>query len=384
MIPFIKPYFDIDDFRAVKEVMQSGWVAQGPKVEEFEEAVAEYLGCRYVISVTNCTTALTLSLMALGIGKGDEVIVPDFTFPATALAVTNVGATPVLVDVSMVDYNIQTDSIGAALTKRTKAIIPVHLFGLACDMKEINRLALTCGLFVIEDAACSLGAEKIIYGYVRESEYFSKQRIGTFGDIGCFSLHASKGITTGEGGLVCTNSELLADKIRQLSSFGDERAFRRSKTGADFNFDPQGGNHKMSDITAAIGLSQLKKIDKLIDWRIKIAEEWDQVIANDPFLSSHIMSRPQIVTDRSHIYQSYVAVCNPGARPAVMNYMKEKGFQCGIGTHACHVYDGIGSHLNRWINLPNSRYLYDNAISFPRYYGLNVKEEWDAASNDQR
>lgn len=379
MIPFIRPYFDIDDFRAVKEVMQSGWVAQGPKVEEFEEAVAEYLGCRYVISVTNCTTALTLSLMALGIGKGDEVIVPDFTFPATALAVTNVGATPVLVDVGIKDYNIRTGLIEASLSKRTKAIIPVHLFGLACDMHEINSLACTHGLYVIEDAACSLGTEINVYG----SEETGQLKAGIMGDIGCFSLHAQKGITTGEGGLVCTNNELLADKIRQLSSFGDERAYRRGKTGTDFNFDPQAGNYKMSDITAAIGLSQLKKIDKLIDWRIKIAEEWNDIIGNDEFLSRSIITVPRIVKDHTHIYQSYVSVCYPGQRPAVMDYMKEKGFTTGIGTHACHVYDGIASRLNRASHLPNSKYLYENAISFPRYYGLNVKEEWGNAKKSR-
>lgn len=372
MIPFIKPYYDEDDFQAIKEVLQSGWVAQGPKVEELEEAVAAYLGCKYVISVTNCTTALTLSLMALGIGPGDEVIVPDFTFPATAIAVTNVKATPVLVDVSMKDYNINPRWIESVITKRTKAIIPVHLFGLCCNIDEIMNLAEDHNLFVIEDAACSLGALSPSY-----------KRVGTIGDIGCFSLHASKGITTGEGGLVCTDHPIWADKIRKLSSFGDERAYRRSKTGADFHFDPRGGNYKMSDITAALALSQLKKIDRLIDWRIRIAEEWNDVIGNDEFLQSHIMCVPLIVKNRTHIYQSYVATCNPSQRPIVMNYMKEKGFQCGIGTHACHGYDGLSSRLNRLSHFPNSRYLYENAISFPRYYGLSPKEEWYASENQR-
>lgn len=371
MIPFIKPYYDDDDFEAVKRVLKSGWVAQGPKVEEFEEAVADYLDCKYVISTTNCTTALTLAMMALGIGKGDEVIVPDFTFPATALAVTNVGATPILADVDMHTQNIKASGITELITKKTKAIIPVHLFGLAANMKVIKSIANAHELFVVEDAACALGTEVPFLGRM--------EKAGTIGDIGCFSLHASKGITTGEGGLVCTDNEELANKIRRLAVFGDERAYRRSKTKAPFYFDPAANNYKMSDITAAIGLTQLKKIDMLIDWRIKIAMEWDEVISKDDYLNDMIRIRPKIVKDHTNIYQSYVAVCRDNERQKVMDYFAEKGFATGIGTHAVH----------RYINLfrgkiPNfceaSDFLFRNAISLPRYYGLSPLDEWAKAN----
>lgn len=380
MISFIRPFFDKDDLKAVSDVLQSGWVAQGPKVEEMERVVAAYLGCKHVISTTNCTTALTLALMALNIGPGDEVIVPDFTFPATVMAVTNVGATPVLVDVDMKTYNITAKKIEEAITTKTKAIIPVHLFGLACDMTEITLLTASNGLYIIEDAACSLGT--------LDSHWH--MNAGTIGDIGCFSLHASKGINCGEGGLIATNDDVLADKMRKLSSFGDERAFRRSKSQAPFTFDPRAGNYKMSDITAAIVLSQLKKIDTLIAWRIKIAREWDQIISNDYFLSEIIISKPEIVTDHSHIYQSYVAVCKEGKRPLVMAYMKSKGFMCGIGTHAIHRYpsllernsNGGSKILSPIFNCLNSEYLYENVISFPRYYGLEVKKEWEKAKEE--
>ncbi len=367
MIPFIKPFYDEDDFQAVKEVLSSGWVAQGPKAEEFEEAAAKYLGVKHCISVTNCTTALQLSLMALGIGPGDEVIVPDFTFPATALAVLAVGATPVLADVDFYSYNITYHTAKLVMTSRTKAIIPVHLFGLAADMWALKAFAEQRKLFVIEDAACSLGTEiQFIDG---------KKKAGTFGDIGCFSLHAAKGITTGEGGLICTNDDQYAFRMRRLSSFGDERTYRRTRNEAPFYFDKKGLNYKMSDITAALALSQLKKIEKLIEWRIKVAAQWEYVIEGDSFLSDNLMTKPKWISDHSHIYQSYVCVCRGGKRPDVMAYFEKKGFQTGIGTHACSAYPLTFGEAN----CPTSRFLFDNAISLPRYYGLEVRKEWDKA-----
>lgn len=371
MIPFIRPYYNEDDFEAVKKVLQSGWVAQGPKVEEFEEAVADYLDCKYVISTTNCTTALTLAMMALGIGKGDEVIIPDFTFPATALAVTNVGATPILVDVNMFTCNIEHTGIEDKITKRTKAIIPVHLFGLAANMKSIMAIAKEYDLFVVEDAACALGTDVPFLGRM--------EKAGTIGDIGCFSLHASKGISTGEGGLVCTDNEEFADRIRRLAVFGDERAYRRSRTKAPFYFDPVANNYKMSDITAAIGLTQLKKIDDLIDWRIRIAKEWNDVIEKDDYLNDVIRIKPKIVKDHTHIYQSYVAVCRDNERQNVMNYFAEKGFATGIGTHAVHKYPNLFKGDAKPF-CEASDYLFRNAISLPRYYGLSPLEEWSKAN----
>jgi dTDP-4-amino-4,6-dideoxygalactose transaminase len=364
MIPFIKPYYDEEDIEAVKQVLASGWVAQGPKVEQFEEELTKYLHCKHAITTTNCTQALTLALQALGIGPGDEVIVPDFTFPATALAVCSVGAKPVLCDVDLHTYNVLAEDIELLVTKNTRAIIPVHLFGLSAEMDAIMDLADDNNLFVVEDAACSLGA---IYG---------QDYVGTIGDIGCFSFQASKGITMGEGGLIVTNDDELAERVRRLSCFGDERTFRRGKTKAPFRFDPRAGNYKMSDITAAIGLAQLHKIEKLIDWRIKIAEEWDAVILRDDYLSESLINIPSLHTDRSHIYQSYVVVAQQGKRVEVQKYFADKGFQTGIGTHACHRYpdafetDGF---------FPVSDKLFDSSISLSRYYGLEVEKEWYSA-----
>jgi dTDP-4-amino-4,6-dideoxygalactose transaminase len=226
-------------------------------------------------------------------------------------------------------------------------------------------------LAIVEDAACSLGAN-----YYQDN---NSRKVGTIGDIGCFSLQASKGITTGCGGLICTNDDVLADRMRKQSCFGDERVFRRGKNPVPFHFDPKAGNYKMSDITAAIALSQLKKIEKLIEWRIKIAIEWDWIISNDDFLKEVIISKPKIVINHSHIYQSYVAVCAKGRRPAVMDYFKECGFQTGIGTHACHRYDSLNELDGGQHDLQISDYLFHNAISLPRYFGLEVKKEWEKA-----
>lgn len=360
MIPFIKPYFDDDDVDAIRETMKSGWVAQGPKVEEFEQAAAKYLGSKYAVSTTNCTTALTLALKSAGIEAGDEVIYPDFTFPATAIAITNVGAKPVPVDADLMTYNVCLCSIERAATKNTKAIIVVHLFGLICkEIEEIARFAKERRIALIEDAACSLGAQ------------LNGKFAGTFGDVGCFSLHASKGITTGEGGLLCTNHELVNTYLRTSSNFGNQRTFGRKPTDTNF-FSPTAGNYKMSDLTAALALSQLKKIDRLTEWRIKIAKEWDEIFSTDPFLLDNIIIRPKIVEDKSHIYQSYVAVCLDGKRLEVMEYFKRKGFQTGIGTHSCTAHnEAFGDAI-----FGISQYLFENAISLPRYYGLSPLKEW--------
>ena len=362
MIPFIRPYFDEDDLEAVKQVMQSGWVAQGPKVEEFEEAICKYLGCKHAVTVTNCTLALYLSLLACGIGEGDEVIIPDYTFPATGLAVLRAGATPILVDVDPVTYNIQPSAIEEAITEHTAAIIPVHLFGRSAEMYQVMAIAEDHCLSVIEDAACSLGT------------FFDTQRVGTFGEIGCFSLHASKGITTGEGGICVTNNALHAENIRRLSCFGDERTYRRGKKWRPFNYDPMALNYKMSDITAAIGLSQLKKIDKLIDWRIRVAAQWDDVIKSDAVLKDSLLPPELLINSHEHIYQSYVCNVVKGDRQQLVNYFHSKGFATGIGTHACHMYLDTFPEVRH--SLVNSHHLFHNTISLPRYYGLDVFEEW--------
>jgi dTDP-4-amino-4,6-dideoxygalactose transaminase len=324
--------------------------------EAFEKAVAKYLNCNYVISVTNCTSALFLALKALDVGPGNEVICPDFTFPATPLAILASGATPVLVDVNMYSYNIDADKIERAITSRTKAIVPVHLFGRSAPMIKIMEIAKQYDLKVIEDAACALGAS------------YEGRMLGTIGGIGCFSLHARKGITTGEGGLIATNSAVLANRMKRASNFGIERTFGRV---GPVQFSQFGFNFKMSDIAAAIGLVQLSRIEKTIRARREQAVIWGKIIATDSFLSERITA--PLWHAKEDILQAYVCRCAVGQRQAVVDYMREKGFETGVGTYACHTHPAF--YMNRL--LPNSAYLAENCISLPVWYGLDLQKEWD-------
>jgi dTDP-4-amino-4,6-dideoxygalactose transaminase len=206
-IPLLRPYFNSEELEEIQKVLDSGWVSQGPKVKEFEEKIAEYLGVKYAIAVTNCTSALHLALLSLGIKKDDEVLVADFTFPATGHSVLYCGANPIFVDVDLKTYNLNPELIEEKISDKTKAIIPVHTFGQPAEMDAIMEIAEDHNLKVIEDAACALGAK------------YKNKFAGTIGDIGCLSFHARKGITTGEGGMAVTNNKDLADKIRNLSLF---------------------------------------------------------------------------------------------------------------------------------------------------------------------
>jgi len=367
MIPLTSPYYGQEEIDAVKEVMDSGWIAQGKKCEEFEDAICKFIECEHAITVSNCTSALYLSLVALGIGRGDDVIVPDYTFPATALAVMQTGARPVFTDVGLQAYSIRHRDFVKAITPSTKAVIVVHLFGQPCpgmneiksELKENYSVAKNRKIYLIEDAACSFGAS-----YVKTN----RRMVGIQGDLGCFSLHARKGITTGEGGIVVTSNRLWAERIRKLSSFGMERAHRRT---GEIQFDRKGFNYKMSDITAAIGLAQLKKIGTIIQKRQEVAKQWDEIIKSDSVLSKMVVSPDGY----RNIYQSYTPLCVPGTRPTVINYLKHHGFETGIGTYACHEFPDAFP-IRKKDYFPNSQYLYDNVVSFPIYPGLDLSKEW--------
>jgi len=357
-IQLMKPYFDSDELKEVENVLNSGWVSKGPKVEEFEKLVANYIGCKYSIAVTNCTAALHLSLLSLGIGAGDEVIVADYTFPATGHSVLYCGATPVFADIDQKTYNIDTECIDALITDKTKAIIPVHTFGQPADMDEISEIAQENKLFVIEDAACALGAT------------YKGKFAGIIGDIGCFSFHARKGITTGEGGMVVTNDEKLATKIRQFSTFGMVSAYERENMNeiSIQKFENLGYNYKMSDITAAIGVAQMKKLDAIIKEKNLLAKYYNKRLENINGIDA-----PYVNVDATHVYQSYIAIVSKEYnRNKLINLLLENGIQTQIGTYASHIQPVYKSSLD----CPNSLNIYKQAIALPMYYGLK-KEQID-------
>lgn len=297
MIQKTKPLFDSEELKLVKEVLNSGWVTRGKKVEELERLVCEYTGAKYALATTSATTALHLQLLALGIGQGDEVIVPAFTWVATANVVEMVGATPVFCDIWL-DYNIDVGQIEDLITKKTKAVIPVHLFGVSADLDPIMALAKKYKLKVIEDAACSLGT------------FYKGKHTGTIGDSGSFSLHPAKTITTGEGGVIVTNNKKLHDLMFELHDHGTP------------NYDKVAYNYRLSDIQGAIGVAQMHKLKKILKERLRLAEIYNNVLPETiiPFTPAY----------SNNTYQSYIARVNN--RDKVSEELEKRGVIAKRGT----------------------------------------------------
>jgi dTDP-4-amino-4,6-dideoxygalactose transaminase len=357
MIPLSKPYFDSYELNELAGVLDSGWVAKGPKAAEFERGIGRFLIRDYsnVIAVNNCTAALHLSLMAFGIGPGDEVLVPDFTFPATALAVMYVGATPVFVDINQLTYNIDMDDAAYKVTEKTKAIIPVHTFGQCADMDRVLSLASRQNLLVIEDAACAFGSK------------YSGQHAGTFGHAGCFSFHARKGLTTGEGGAVVVKGKIASKKIRLMSQFGIEGAFERSNKEIIIpKVEMVGYNYKMSDIVAAVGVAQLKKIDRMIEGRREWANRLDRFVEK-----SLELKVPHRDARCYHTFQSYVALAKDNeTRDKLIVGLKTRRnpIQASVGTYSLQEQP-VFKQFNK-NDCPVSRDIAHRAIALPMYYGI--------------
>jgi dTDP-4-amino-4,6-dideoxygalactose transaminase len=355
-VPLLRPYFDSEELEEVKKVLDSGWVSQGPKVKEFEKEISEYLGVKYAIAVTNCTAALHLSLLSVGVKERDEVLVGDYTFPSTGHAVLYCGARPIFVDIDLRTYNMNPDLIEEQITDRTKAIIPVHTFGQPAEMSKIMEIAEENNLKVIEDAACALGST------------YKGRYAGTIGDIGCFSFHARKGITTGEGGMAVTNNKNLADKIRRLSIFGMTSAWEREKTDKFFipEFVELGFNYKMSDIIAAVGVAQIRKLKNIINRKRNLAKYWDEKLQKIKSLEA-----PFITKSVTHIFQSYVALVDKHIdRNKLIEILKKRGVQTQIGTYASHIQPVYNSNQK----CPKSLEIFNRALALPMYYILKEDE----------
>lgn len=263
-IPVCEPTLLGNELKYVTDAVQTGWISSAGKyVTEFEQKFAAYCGCKYGVAVCNGTVALHLALVALGIGKDDEVIIPDFTMIATAFAVCYTGATPVFVDANPDTWNIDTTKIEEKITPRTKAIIPVHLFGLMCDMDAINAIAKKHNLKVLEDAAEAHGAE------------YKGRRAGSCSDLAAFSFFANKNITTGEGGMVVTNNEELYNKLRYHKNMCFPLDGPRNYLHNDIGF-----NYRMSNVVAAIGLAQVEKADEYRQMRINNNKIYRELLTN--------------------------------------------------------------------------------------------------------
>lgn len=325
-IPVTKPVLGEEEIKAVAERLLGGWVVQGPKVREFEEAFAAYSGAKYARATTSCTTALHLALICLGVGPGDEVIVPALTYVATANAVVYCGATPVFVDIDLRTFNMDPSAIEAKITEKTKAIVPVHEFGLAADMNAILAIADRRGVPVLEDAACATGTR------------YHGRHVGAFGRLGCFSFHPRKAITAGEGGMIVTDDAAFAARIEVLRSHGASMSdlARHEKGGNGFvlpDFDELGFNYRMTDIQAAIGVEQMKKLPWIHAARRERAARYTRLLAGVDGLTL-----PHAPDGYEHAFQSYVTVVDASheERDRVALALQAKGIATRQGTHAVH------------------------------------------------
>lgn len=344
-VPITRPYLDQADADAAASALASGFVVQGPRVREFEELVAQYVGARHALAVSSATTGLHLALAALGIGAGDEVIVPSFTFPATGNVVAHLGATPVLVDVRIDDYAIDVDDVARKLTSRTRAIMPVDPFGLPYDADGIRRIADDHGVAVVEDAACAIGAT------------YGDTSAGILGTVGVFSFHGRKVITTGEGGMVLTDDDRLAERLRRLRNHGSE------STGSGLQFIEHGFNYRMSDIAGAIGVVQMAKLDEIVTRRRTWAARLSELLRPLDGISRQAEPRGRV-----HAYQSYVVVLDRAIdRDTVINALRDDGIESTIGTYALHmepVFQRLGYSDD---DLPGARVLGEQSLTLPLF-----------------
>lgn len=365
-IPISLPSMGQEEWEALKEPVFSGWITQGPKVKEFEKLFAEKHQVKHALAVSNCTTALHLALVALGIGAGDEVLVPAFTWVSTANAVMYCNATPVFVDVDPVTFNINTDEIARKITSRTKAIIPVHLFGLCADIDAIKRIAPH--LKIVEDGACAAGAA------------LDGRPAGSLGDIGCFSFHPRKSVTTGEGGMLTTNNDALAEKLDKLRNHGasisEEQRHHGPKPYILPEFDIVGYNYRMTDLQGALGVVQLRKLDPFIKERSEWANFYHQKLGGIDWLRL-----PKYETRYKHGWQSYVLFVkeelSPIKRNDLMEYLQQKGISTRPGTHAVHMLGFYKNHFHiQPADFPGAYAANEFSMSIPLHNKM-VKEDYE-------
>jgi perosamine synthetase len=351
VIQISQPSTGQEEWEAMKDPIFSGWITQGPMVAEFEKIFAQRHAVKHAIAVSNCTTALHLALIAIDIKPGDEVIVPAFTWVSTANAVIYCGAIPVFCDISTDTFNLDIDSLKKLISVRTKAIIPVHLFGLCADMDAI------------EDGACAAGAG------------LKGRPAGSLGDIGCFSFHPRKSVTTGEGGMLTTNSDILASKLNMLRNHGasvsEEQRHHGPKPYILPAFDMVGYNYRMTDLQGAMGVVQIKKLDIFINERQKWAEYYTKELAGISWIRT-----PKTPEGFKHGWQSYVLFIDetksPMKRNEIMEHLQQNGISTRPGTHAVHMLGYYAEKFNiKPTDFPGAFAANEFSMSIPLHNKMN-------------
>ena len=360
-VPIARPEMGEPEWQAVREVIESGWVTQGPRVEAFEQAMAAYCGADHAVAVSSCTTALHLSLLVAGVGAGDEVIVPSMSFIATANAVRHAGAVPIFAEVEPDTFNLDLVDVERRITDRTRAIVLVHQLGLPADIDAFRALAEAHGLPVVEDAACAIGSS------------YRGAPIGSHGDLVCFSFHPRKLVTTGDGGMVLTSSGEHAERLRLLRQHGmsvNDRVRSASTSVIRESYVEVAFNYRLTDIQAAMGVEQLRRLPGMVERRQELAARYDAALAGHPVIRTPVV--PDDVTWNVQSYAVRLEGWSAQARDAVMQQMLDAGMATRPGVMTAHrepAYAELG------VSLPVSEQASDSSLVLPLFTTLDADDQ---------
>jgi len=362
-VPFFQPFIGKNDKDAVVDALGSTLLTDGPILQKFENDFSKFTGSKFGVGVSNATSALHLSLKALGIGKGDEIIIPDMTFVATANSVLLSGATPVLADVND-DMNLSPESVEKSLTKKTKAIMPVHFAGKACDIKKIKKIAQSNGLSLIEDCAHAIGTK------------IGTQHVGTFGDVGCFSFYPTKNITTLEGGMIVAKSQKLADRAKSLRNHGITKSLlQRYSEGNPWDYDviEPGYNYRLDEVRSALGISQLKQISKLNALRRKAFEYYNKELGGEKGIGI-----PKLPKHEEHACHLYIVKIHKEfglTRDRLFKKLLSAGIRTSVHYKPLHRFTILKKRGKIYDSIKNSEKIYQKIISLPLYPSLTTDEQ---------
>ena len=361
--PAYEPWISEDDKKIINKTLSQSMLTLGPQLEKFEEDFCKYSKSKYAVAVSNCTAALHLSLMALEIGKDDEVIIPDLTFVADANAVLACNAKPVVADINKENFFLSISNVKKNITKKTKAIIPVHIYGQVCNIDEILDLAKDHNLKVVEDCAHAVGT------------FHKSKHVGTLGNTGCFSFYPTKNITTAEGGMVTTNSKEIAEKVRQLRSHGMTKSLKsRYSSEYPWVFDivEPGYNYRLDEIRSALGITQLKRIKKINELRKKASLHYHKNLQNIPGIIL-----PDMVNDKSHSYHLYtIRVTKPFkfSRNQLYKKLKDNGIRTTVYWMPIHEYSAYRKFAKK-SNIVNTTKIYDEILALPLFPNISKKHQ---------
>ena len=361
--PAYEPWISDEDKKIVKKTLTQSMLTLGPQLEKFENDFCKYSKAKYAVAVSNCTAALHLSLMALGIKKDDEVIIPDLTFVADANAILACNAKPVIVDINKENFFLSISNIKKNITKKTKAIIPVHIYGQVCNIEDILDVAKDNNLKVIEDCAHAVGT------------FHKSKHVGTLGNTGCFSFYPTKNITTAEGGMVITNSEKIAEKVRQLRNHGMTKSLK-SRYSSEypwiFDIKQSGYNYRLDEIRAALGITQLKRIKKINELRKKASSYYNKNLQNIPGIIL-----PDMVNDKTHSYHLYtIRVRKPYklSRNQLFKKLKDNGIRTTVYWMPIHKYTAYRKFV-KTSNILNTTKIYDEILALPLFPNISKKHQ---------